>query len=258
MDGAEHQGEASRIRASYLSRDASDINKRYTFSNPAFVYHMQERERDILSILAEESIDLSVTRVLEVGCGTGHILQRFLEFGAGQAMGIDYMEHRLRIGATRYPNVLLLLGDGVAIPCRDATFDLVMQFMCVSSVLDYEVRRLIAQEMWRVLKPGGAILSYDLRTTPRAVLFVNKVLEWLSLRRTSGMQAASDGHITPTRPLDIEDLQRLFENGTMRYRTTSLAYGIAGLAKKSWMLATFLSMVPALRTHYLVLIRKPG
>ena len=182
MSNTAKKEERPRIQAEYVNRDSSNINREYVLSNPAFLYHMQERERIILKNLAKENIDFTGTKkFLEVGCGSGHVLQRFLEFGVQQAIGIDLIEDRLRKAVAKYPNIQVMLGDGAEIPCNDAEFDLVMQFMCLSSVLDDAIRFQIAKEMWRVLKPGGAVLSYDLRSIPRVTVISLKVLNRFSL-----------------------------------------------------------------------------
>lgn len=262
MNKISKQEETQRIEAEYASRDASDIAERYSFSNPAFVYHMQERERSVLSMLAKEDVDLSGTKVLEVGCGTGHILQRFLEFGAEQATGIDLMHHRLRTAATKYPNVMTARGNGVEMPYRDGSFDVVMQFMCLSSVLDEDMRHRIAREMWRVLKPGGIILSYDMRPVPRTVVFIQRILRRLSFfqgtQGNNGPAGSGERRATATKPLDAGEIKRLFRDGPIKRRTVSLHLDFAGIVEKSYLLAVLASMVPILRTHYLVTVRKTG
>jgi SAM-dependent methyltransferase len=222
------------------------------------MYHMHERERNILLGLAKANIDLNHMRVLEIGCGTGHILQRFLEFGIKQGVGVDLMQHRLKSAAMKYPNIGFLLGDGAEIPCRDEMFDLVMQFMCLSSILDDDVRCEIAKEMWRVLKPGGIILSYDLRTVPKVAAFSARALHYLSApwRKRSSM-GITGARGTPTRPLDAEELRNLFNGIVLELNAVSLQLDLAGIVKKSFLLTTLLSMIPYLRTHYLAIIKKP-
>ena len=196
---------------------------------------------------------------MEVGCGSGHVLQRFLEFGVQQAIGIDLIEDRLRKAVAKYPNIQVMLGDGAEIPCNDAEFDLVMQFMCLSSVLDDAIRFQIAKEMWRVLKPGGAVLSYDLRSIPRVTVISLKVLNRFSLLlRGMRFSVVADSHNTPTKPLDAEEINNMFNKGQIKLSTTSLNFDLARIAKKSYLLATLLSTMPGLRTHYFAIIKKPA
>ncbi len=52
-------------------------------------------------------------------------------------------------------------GSAAALPWRDGSFDLVLQQTVFTSILDGQMRRTVAAEMTRVLRPGGAVLWYD-------------------------------------------------------------------------------------------------
>ena len=82
-----------------------------------------------------------------------------------------------------------------------------------------------------MLKPGGAIVSYD---------FI-----WNPLNRR-------------TRGLGISELRRLFPGATIEARRLTLVPPLARLvAPLSTTLAGALESVPVLRTHYLALVRHP-
>lgn len=246
-----HEKEIQRIRQAYEERDASGLSSEFTYTNPAFLFHMQERERSLLEMLREERVILEGAHVLELGCGTGHILQRFLEFGAGRAAGIDLMEGRLRSGAEAYPNLRLIQGNGAQLPFRDGSFDIVMHWTCLSSVLDSSLRRDMASEMWRVLKPGGVILSYDLRPRP----FLGRLCS--KMRGPSRSDPSREGlPSTPVRSVSLDELRTLFPQGQMRGRSLSLDFALLRRIAKYRGLAMILSWLPFLRNHYLVLIRK--
>ena len=51
-------------------------------------------------------------------------------------------------------------------PFPAGSFDLVLQYTAVSSILNPVLRREICHEMARALKPGGLILSYDFWLNP--------------------------------------------------------------------------------------------
>ncbi len=253
--------ESARIEREYARNDSSGISDRlYNFENPAFLFHMQEREQAILSSLRRLGIALSGSHLLEVGCGNGHILQRFLEFGAASGCGVDLMSNRILEGAARYPNLKLHQGDASRLPYEDEQFHLVMQFMCFSSVLDVSMRRQIASEMWRVLKPGGAILSYDLRPGGKLGWRLARLLRFLLGKqlvtndKTPGV--AQPQPTIPVQPLAITEVQELFDQGELHYQSVSLDFSLAGAAASSDFLARAMAAVPALRTHYLVVARK--
>ncbi len=257
--------ETHRLRNEYTRRDALNLSNPYTYTNPAFLFHMQERERAILKSLKKVKIDLSKSKVLEVGCGNGHILQRFLEFGAKEAVGVDLMENRLRYGKERYTSIQFLQADGAHLPLLNEQFDLVMQFTCMSSILNFQMREQLAQEMWRVLRPGGTILFYDVRPTPFAVRALLKIYGYtiVFLRALKGVkkkiQISSESvqHPTPIKPFEISEIQSLFSKGEMLCQSLSLDFKLSRVAEKSYGLAMLLSYLPFLRVNYLAIIRKP-
>ena len=249
--------EIPRIQAEYLRRDTSELNKPFSYSNPAFLYHMQEREWFILSFLRKKGITLNDLEVLEIGCGTGHILQRFIQFGATKAVGIDLMEHRIKIGVQQYPTLLLSVGDASCLPYRDKSFNFVMQFMCISSVLDENTRRLIAQEMLRVTKPGGTILSYDMRKTPAPARLLSSFFHRLFRLFRKKRETDTSNNPTPTQTLNLHEIKDLFAGCSLKYHSISLNFNLAGIAAYSRLAASLLSLTPWFRTHYCVIIQKP-
>lgn len=52
-------------------------------------------------------------------------------------------------------------GNATRLPFINANFDLVVQFVVFSSILDRTVKEMVAREMLRVLKEKGLILWYD-------------------------------------------------------------------------------------------------
>jgi len=252
------QEELARIKTEYARRDSDDgLSKIYNYQNPAFMYHMQERERAVLKMLRGKGIDISGGKILEVGCGSGHILQRFLEFGAGKVFGVDLIEHRVKEGKKYHPNVCLVQGDAARLPYPDHSFNLVMQFMCLSSVLDEHMRKQITGEMWRVLKSGGVILSYDMRPPSSVLLSFIKIAKFFIPRRIlRGKNNYRVKNITPTKPLTVEEIRSFFPHGELNYRSVSLEFNIARVSRRSFLLASFLSLIPCFRTHFLVLMRK--
>jgi SAM-dependent methyltransferase len=244
--------EIERIRREYAKRDSADFGRKYSYDNPAFMYHMQEREWGIMQALSREGLNLSATDVLEVGCGTGHVLQRFLDFGAHSATGVDLMSNRVHAGSNRYPGVRILQADAGHLPFVSESFGLVSQFMCLSSVLDSELRARIADEMWRVLSPGGLVLSYDLRPSSLLLRAVNRLGHCLE----AGSTPADSRPITPIRPLPARELMRLYPKGRIRVLSISLNSHLAALAKVSRSLPSLLAALPTLRSHYLAVVRK--
>ena len=91
--------------------------------------------------------------VLEVGCGTGLVLQRIERF-AKTAQGVDLSPGMLERARRR--GLRVSEGSATDLPFEDASFDVTCSFKVLAHVPD--VSRALA-EMLRVTRPGGHILA---------------------------------------------------------------------------------------------------
>lgn len=91
--------------------------------------------------------------VLEVGCGTGLVLERIARF-ARSARGLDLSPKMLEQARARGLDVVV--GDATALPFPDASVDVACSFKVIAHVR--EVDRALA-EMARVVRPGGYVLA---------------------------------------------------------------------------------------------------
>lgn len=227
--------DVDRLRAEYRARRrrlaGQDI---YSLFNPGHLFMIQNRQRAVLALLRREGFfPLAGRRVLEVGCGDGGVLREFLAYGATPARlhGVDLLGWRLARGQPGLVGVPLTHADGRRLPFPVAHFDLVMQFTMFTSVLDPVVKRTLAAEMRRVLRPGGLILWYDY---------------WLN---PTNPQARG------IRPAEI---RMLFPGCHCHFVRITLAPPLARrLAPRAWLLCCILESLQVFNTHYLVAIRTP-
>jgi ubiquinone/menaquinone biosynthesis C-methylase UbiE len=92
-------------------------------------------------------------RVLEVGCGTGLILERIARFAAF-AEGVDLSPGMLRHAEAR--GLKVREASANALPFADQSFDVTCSFKVLPHVPDLEGA---LQEMARVTKPGGYVIA---------------------------------------------------------------------------------------------------
>jgi ubiquinone/menaquinone biosynthesis C-methylase UbiE len=92
-------------------------------------------------------------KVLEVGCGTGLILERIARV-ADKAVGIDLSPGMLAQARERGLDVQE--GMATQLPFEDASFDLVYSFKVLAHVPEIETA---LAEMARVTRPGGTVLA---------------------------------------------------------------------------------------------------
>jgi ubiquinone/menaquinone biosynthesis C-methylase UbiE len=169
--------------------------------------------------------------VADIGCGSGTWLLEFAQWEASHLHGIDLDESQVGRAKARFPSADLRVGDAQHLPWPDSSFDLVSQFVMFTSILSVTVKMQIAREMWRVAKPGGAILWFDFRVNNPS----NKNV----------------------RGIPSSEIHSLFPDGSIRLRRVTLAPPLARrIVPVSWIAASCLEKIPLLRTHYLGIIRK--
>jgi SAM-dependent methyltransferase len=100
--------------------------------------------------------------VLDAGCGVGYGTV-FLAEAARRVVGVDLSEEAIAYARRRYaaPNVEFVVGDLLALPADEDSFDVVCAFETIEHLPDPE--RFVA-EADRVLRRGGTLFV----STPRA------------------------------------------------------------------------------------------
>ncbi|MGC9397912.1 MAG: methyltransferase domain-containing protein [Anaerolineae bacterium] len=93
-------------------------------------------------------------KCLDVGCAIGVITARLAEI-FGQVIGVDPSEEAIYLARNlhRDSSALFMQGDGLHLPFVDASFDVVV---CAQVYEHSSVPELLAEEIWRVLVPGGS------------------------------------------------------------------------------------------------------
>lgn len=103
----------------------------------------------------------SGSSVLDVGCGTGILLEQLARLDRDlRLFGIDISSAMLEVARAKVTGGLLALqqGSASALPYSSLSFDLVT---CTTSFHHYPDFLLALSEMRRVLKPEGQLLLFD-------------------------------------------------------------------------------------------------
>jgi len=233
-DKENHRSHIRSIQDVYRSRDTSELGNIYNPLRAENVRIVAERQRVLTDLLRGwlGQNRLADKDILEIGCGTGGNLLNFIALGADPARltGNDLMATRINEAHSRLPSsVRLYCGDAADLDIPPLSFDVVLQSVCFSSILNDSVLATVADRVWSLLRPGGIFLSYDFTIdNPR-----NKSVRGIS----------------------INHVRRLFPEGIVTARSVTLAPPIA---RRVWSgLYPLMSALPFLRTHAWCLVSKP-
>ena len=236
MQGSE-DWEIDRIRAEYKRREREIPLDFYAWNRPVNQFFSSQAARASIRALVKHGMfPLENRTLVDVGCGQGARLIDWLQWGApcGHLAGIELDAEQAQAARGALPGADIRVGDARTLPWRGASFDVVSQSLLFTSILAPAVKRKIASEMLRVLKPDGLILWYDFRY---------------------------DNPRNPNvRGIEAGEIRSLFPACRVKLQKVTLAPPIARiLVPLSWIAALALEKIPFLRTHYLGVIRKrPG
>ncbi|MDR1512420.1 MAG: demethylmenaquinone methyltransferase [Propionibacteriaceae bacterium] len=98
--------------------------------------------------------------VLDLAAGTGTSAHPLARAGA-QLVCVDLSEGMVAEGRKRHPDFTFIVGDALGLPLADDTFDAATTSFGLRNVQD-TVAAL--RELWRVTKPGGALVVCEFST----------------------------------------------------------------------------------------------
>lgn len=234
---AQQGDELSRIRHAYEHRHACRWDRRYTIAEGGNVLRTEEIQHRMLGLIVRRfGGDLSGRRILEVGCGSGYWLRQLIQWGVSPSnlFGVDLLADRIAAARELCPSAVALdCADASRLRFGEGTFDAVLQFTVLTSVLDSAMKEAIACEILRVLKPSGCVLWYD--------FFVSNP----SNRDVRGISKKEIRRLFPGCRVRLDRVTLVPPLGRMLGRISPWAYRA-------------MSAVKILCTHYLGVIEKPS
>jgi SAM-dependent methyltransferase len=226
--------ERERIQLEYHRRAREIRPDLYAGSQPSSRFMYEGRKRAAAALLHGLNVFPRLEdQCLEVGFGNIGWLRELIGWGVVESNlhGIELYPERASKAREVLPAADLRTGDAVELPWEDQTFQLIVTSTLFTSVLDNDVRRLIADEIVRVLQPGGALLWYDF--------------------------AYNNPSNPNVRGIGRTEIKKLFPTLRGKIRTVTLAPPLTRLiAPRWWTLATFLEAIPLLRTHLIAVLIK--
>ncbi|MEB3339617.1 class I SAM-dependent methyltransferase [Okeania sp.] len=93
-------------------------------------------------------------KILDLGCGTGHLTYKITTRGA-KVIGIDNAPIMIEEAHRYYPDIKFLVGDGINFELKE-TFDAVFSNAALHWIKE---PKKVIHNIWRVLKPGGRFVT---------------------------------------------------------------------------------------------------
>jgi|SRR3989344_2466208 len=209
------------IKSNYRFYRKSDYSGIWSKDNQANKYLIEKLKEKFLSIMPNKLKDKNI---LDVGCGNGWLLDLFYSKGANKEnlYGVDLNK---KINKFKFK-----IAEASNLPFKSNFFDIITASTLFSSVLNSEHRKLIAEEILRVLKKQGIIIVYDIRFNNPFNKRVTRI--------------------------DKKEIKRLFGNKKFKFIKTTLnpiilrkVYKILPISIK------FLEKLSFLKSHYLTIIK---
>jgi ubiquinone/menaquinone biosynthesis C-methylase UbiE len=157
--------EELRIRQAYARREATGKPRLYSWDRQDSAYMAYRQKVAWIRAFKEAGFkDLARLEILDVGCGAGGWLRQMLEWGAdpGRLHGLDLLEDRIARAKALCPaGIDFKIGNACELDYPEHYFDFCAATTVFSSILDSTARRALAQEMARVVRPGGWVAILD-------------------------------------------------------------------------------------------------
>ena len=230
--------EIRAIEERYQRRRLSGHADRYSPIDPYVIMTEQEKDRVLVRLLKSfgMSDNISQRALLEIGCGNGGNLLRFIRLGfrPENIAGNELLPDRLDAASALLPRgVRLLRGDATRLNLPDNSFDVVCLFTVLSSILDDACQERLAAKAWALTKPGGGILWYDFIYNNPA----NKDVRGVSIRR----------------------IRELFPDSVAAIKRVTLLPPLGRVISRLHpSLYSFANALPLLRSHVLCWLAKPS
>jgi SAM-dependent methyltransferase len=128
-----------------------------------------------LQFLAESGVLSGDPLILEIGSGTGTLLNELVRRGC-RIEGVELRQDFVDQARAWYGALPLQRIDGTSLPFADGSFDVVMSFDVFEHIRDSDAH---LREVARVLRPGG---SYVLQTPNKWMNATFETIRWRSLR----------------------------------------------------------------------------
>lgn len=190
-----------------------------------------ELRRSIIQNFIKNRIITKNKNILDIGCASGNKINFLIQLGFNKNLifGIDIRDQSINEAKKNFSSSHFFNMDARQLLFEDNKFDFVNIFTLLSSIKSKKNRQKVCNEIFRVLKPNGNIIYYDLRYRNP----FNKNVY----------------------PIYKKDIKSLFYDRKISMKTITLLPPLArSLGRATNYIYPLLSKIKFLKTHYFCMI----
>lgn len=108
---------------------------------------------------------LGKVKILDMGCGEGRFLRKFIDWGANPVnlSGIDINEGIIELARDLCaPGIDFTIGGGDCMPYADQSFDIIINVGVLQCIMNNDLFGAVAQECMRVLRDDGIMITCNI------------------------------------------------------------------------------------------------
>jgi ubiquinone/menaquinone biosynthesis C-methylase UbiE len=157
----------------------------------------------LVEVLKKYELKFKELDVLDIGCGFGHgtsLLKKYYNFK--NVTGLDFNGNFINDAKSKFNNVEYVHASATSLPFKNNSVDIITN---IESLHHYKGTHYFYREAYRVLKPGGYVLTTDVNTPYETDLIAENLFE------RSGFYMTDKINITPMVTKSCEEELNTFE-----------------------------------------------
>lgn len=199
---------------------------------PGYARLAAELQTSLLSSLSS-SIPSAGGRLVDLGCGDGSLAGEANIVEPTEWIGVDLRPEAISTARERFPDLKFIVASADAVALDAASADVVVARLLFSSLPSAELEAAVAEEVARLLRPGGWLV-------------------WLDLRYANPTNRAVHG-------LSRARIARLFPGWKQELRASGLLPPLARrLGRTTRVAYPAFSLLPMLRSHLVGRLQRPA
>lgn len=161
-------------------------------------------------------------QILDVGCGYGRTLNELYQAGYKNLVGVDSSIGMLERGRREFPHLKFMQND-TDLPFENDSFDVVIIFGVLTSVVDNVSQKALIKEIYRVLKSDGIIYVNDFLINT-SLIYKLKYKKYEKIFCTYGIYKLDDGgvlrHHKEEYIFDLLSCFKILDYRKLKFKTT--------------------------------------